>query len=158
MRPHRSQFDSGGDTAIQCSSPYCNRRGSRSHTNDSLSRLSGCVNPQSGQRREVFSGATCSTLMPYSAGLYSTYAYNRLNAHLWPHDAPVRSRMSVKSSNAIAEQSWVRASATNSFEIRWSVTLNRSSSLRPIDWMLSCAHRVPCSCKSPRRFSYSRRQ
>jgi len=42
------------------------------------------VNPQCVQRCEVFLGSTCSTAMPCSSALYSTYSYRRLNAHLCP--------------------------------------------------------------------------
>ena len=63
----------------------------------------------------VLAGSTCSTVTPCSAALYSTYSQRRLNAHLCPRDVPVRSRISIKSSNAITEQSWVRASATSSY-------------------------------------------
>ncbi len=116
------------------------------------------MNPQCEQRRLVFSGPTYSTSMPYSSALFSTYSYRRLNAHLCPHDSPVRSRMSVKFLNAITEQPFSSASPMSSLLMRWRISLNRPSCSRPIDWMLWCAHRVPCFCRSSRRLLYSCRQ
>ncbi|ERG98351.1 MAG: hypothetical protein J07HQX50_02389 [Haloquadratum sp. J07HQX50] len=115
------------------------------------------MKPHSAHRVDVCAEPTCFIEILSASDLYSTCSYSVRNAHLWPHNAPVRSRMLVKSSKAITSHSNRSASFTIAFDAQWSTSRMYRSS-RPLDCSsVRWALRVPVCWSPARALSNSRR-